>query len=479
MGLLKKSGKGQQMTQAIAKMQPVSYKEPMSELQKIHSRLMNGRDGFQEVMTKTLGASMSASALDLQIVDAVKKVKLASIQLEESTDRITKVTGGTSEIAGDVSNAHEGLNTTIGLVSSTSVDILGKIDGSQQELEDIRKISRDTIQYSTEMKSDMENLLEIIANMNEVIASINAISSQTNLLALNASIEAARAGEAGRGFAVVAEQIRQLADETKSLTDNMGGFVGRIREASEKSAQSVETTVASLETINTGLDTVWESNQENRRGVEEINDSLDAISAVSQEICGSFEEVGNKIQTIDAECNLIHQEADTIIEIGTVLEHVIEPVEQLEEQIDLTAKKMGEMSADVFYMPNNQMFMHFVRAAVSAHEKWLDKLHGMVTERRIVPLQTDDTKCSFGHFYYSVLPKNPQICAVWDGVGGKHRTFHQGAEKVMSAIESGNVKAAEQEYERVKALSVELIGDFNKLLSIAGQLDKEQIRVFE
>ena len=42
------------------------------------------------------------------------------------------------------------------------------------------------------------------------------ISSQTNMLALNA-----RAGEAGRGFAVVAEQIRNLADESRNIANNI------------------------------------------------------------------------------------------------------------------------------------------------------------------------------------------------------------------------------------------------------------------
>ncbi len=53
------------------------------------------------------------------------------------------------------------------------------------------------------------------------ISSIEYINRETKFLALNALIEAARAGETGRGFAVVANQVKRVADEIASLSDEL------------------------------------------------------------------------------------------------------------------------------------------------------------------------------------------------------------------------------------------------------------------
>ena len=83
-------------------------------------------------------------------------------------------------------------------------------------------------------QSEIDALRGQIERVAGVAQQINAIARQTNLLALNATIEAARAGEAGRGFSVVAGEVKALALQTSTATDEIAEIVNTLNHHADR-----------------------------------------------------------------------------------------------------------------------------------------------------------------------------------------------------------------------------------------------------
>ena len=463
--------------QAVLELKNVDYsKDP--EIQQLYTRLVNGRSQFGQILAKNASASLQIA----EVVDALKdynsKMESVSQEIAQASEDATKSASESSRVAGEVSNQHEELTNTILSASEESAAIYKNIEEGQQELTAIRDLSDKTISESSTMKQNMEKLFDIISNMNEVIEGINAISEQTNLLALNASIEAARAGEAGKGFAVVAEEIRQLAEGTKQLTGNMGEFVEGIRDASEKSSKSVDVAITSLDNIDQKINAVWNINDENKKNVGTISESIGSLAGISEEISSSMNVLETQVSCIEDQCGNLSNDAELLTVINGNLKGSVEPLTQVETGMDNVAKVIGEMSRDAFYRMDNAVFDAYVQKAMEAHRAWLETLHTMVTEKNVLTLQFDDTKCGFGHFYYSMHPENPAIAPAWNALAEKHRRFHGYGKEVQQALFDENAEKAEEIYLEAEKCSNELQNDFAAILNISAGLSQNGQSVF-
>lgn len=466
------------LVQSISEMKEENYAAGLPELQNMYERMNAGRRQLAQVYGEDMKAVMTMSALGLKVGHDTVKMTTAAEDVNAATKTIHDATAETSSIAEEVRNAHEGLTNTIIDVSEKTTDIYKKIENGQEELTAIRDLSKDAISESTEMKKNMDALMDVINHMNEVIEGINAISEQTNLLALNASIEAARAGEAGKGFAVVAEEIRQLAEGTKQLTGNMGEFVEGIRDASEKSSKSVDVAITSLDNIDQKINAVWNINDENKKNVGTISESIGSLAGISEEISSSMNVLETQVSCIENQCSNLSNDAELLTVINGNLKGSVEPLAQVETGMDNVAKVIGEMSHDAFYRMDNAVFDAYVQKAMEAHRAWLETLHTMVTEKNVLTLQFDDTKCGFGHFYYSMHPGNPAIAPVWNALAEKHRRFHGYGKEVQQALFDENAERAEEIYQEAEKCSNELQNDFASILNISAGLSQNGQSVF-
>jgi len=189
----------------------------------------------------------------------------------------------------------------------------------------------------------MAKLQEKTKEVETIAGSIMAISGQTNLLALNASIESARAGEAGRGFAVVAQQIRQLAEQTKSFTEeitkitndlntNANMVVNTINGSIEATEQQGEKILAASETfeqLNKNMEALASQVEEVNHhilGLSESNnkimENISHLSAVTEEVTANAEQVHTMSQN-----NLDYAE-----QVKTAVEHIRSTTDEMETQ---------------------------------------------------------------------------------------------------------------------------------------------------
>lgn len=126
-----------------------------------------------------------------------------------------------------------------------------------------------------------------------IVSTVESIAGQTNLLALNASIEAARAGEMGRGFAVVAEEIRKLAEDSRSAVNTINTSLNLFTHEVTSMVQKVGDQYSLLEENNQTLEQVSEKNRQATNRIMEVSEGIaelsDKLSRETRYISNVFE----------------------------------------------------------------------------------------------------------------------------------------------------------------------------------------------
>ncbi|MDQ0216706.1 heme-based aerotactic transducer [Oikeobacillus pervagus] len=222
---------------------------------------------------------------------AISSSELASLT-DRTNDSIEKVLSSTLEMDRAYSETMQRTNEVSTLSNQGQV----QVSHFQDSMEDIHEKSAKI----TEMVTALEHSTEQIQ---PIITLVQQVADQTNLLALNAAIEAARAGEHGKGFAVVAEEVRKLAEQTKSSAVEITGLVKNSDELSKKVSSAIyemkslmeqgllqtKETKATFDGIMNSMNDSINDMKKVEEEMKSLTETIDGIATSSQKITNSAE----------------------------------------------------------------------------------------------------------------------------------------------------------------------------------------------
>lgn len=312
------------------------------------------RARLDDLVTKLREDSGTVRSASQTLNSAAEQAGDASTEIAEASGRLAQAVGEVAAAMDEVSRVGQ-----VVLASAKDQEKLAK--SAAGDLEDARQIATETAKTSTSAahhasegqaavrsmihasdnvhtqvqlaSSRIDALSQAGKEIGQIVETINGIAEQTNLLALNAAIEAARAGEHGRGFAVVAEEVRKLAEQSRSQTTQIGALVSTIQESVGESVQSFSRVLPLI--------------GENARLGKSAESSLEAIAHQTAQVAEEVQALARLSNTVSTSVAAVIQSAADVQNVASTLASSTEEVSSAVQQIAATSEETAAGSEEL------------------------------------------------------------------------------------------------------------------------------------
>jgi methyl-accepting chemotaxis protein len=332
------------------------------EVRSANDALGNAFAEMQSYLREMVAAAERIADRDLSVeIEPRSELDALGISMRRMTDNVSAVLFDVATATGRLTHAAEQMTTSSGEAGRAVEEIANAVGdvavGAERQVRMIEstrssagetaeaaietsRVARDGVAAAEEASTairtladssaDLAAVMEGLTNRSEqidgIVDTISSIAAQTNLLALNAAVEAARAGEQGRGFAVVAEEVRKLAEGSKSAAENIAGLIGEIQGETARAAAAVSQSAARTQSGVATVERTREAFESIGQAVSDITDRIDTISRTTGEIASVAEESSASAEEVSASTQ---QTAATAHELAAAAEGLNETAGEL------------------------------------------------------------------------------------------------------------------------------------------------------
>jgi methyl-accepting chemotaxis protein len=218
----------------------------------------------------------------------VGHIAASAAALKATANTMASTATTTDTQAAAVAAAAGEANGSVQTLSAAAEELSASIKEISRQVSHAAQVSERAAAEAHRTDETVRALSEGAQRIGDVVQLISSIAGQTNLLALNATIEAARAGDAGKGFAVVAGEVKNLAGQTASATEEIGSQVGQIQAATREAVTAIQRISAIIDEVSATATAIAAAVEEQGAATGEIARGIQDTSRAVQDVTVSI-----------------------------------------------------------------------------------------------------------------------------------------------------------------------------------------------